>query len=86
MIGNILKVVMPPVISGAIQWLHKAWEDKKIEKYEIKRGLAIVGRTAIVSLSLYFGINWSGIGVDIDLLATTAIGVLFDYVVNRFGW
>lgn len=84
MLVEALKVIVPPVARSFVGWLHKSWEDGIVDKYEIKRGAATVLRTTLLSLGLYFSINYASWGLDIDLLATSSIAMLFDYLWNKW--
>ena len=80
MVWDVLKIVLPPVIAGTGLWVHKALEDNKIEAYEWKRGLAQLIRTSIISLSAFYSLNFSSIGLDVDIFSTTAGAVFFEAI------
>jgi len=84
MLLEALKVIVPPVARSFVGWLHNAWEDEIIEPFEWKRGAATILRTTLISVGLYFSINYASWGLDIDLLATSSIAVLFDYLWNKW--
>lgn len=70
-----------PIARSVGGWAKKALSDGVIEKYEWTLLVETVLRTGIVSSCVYFGLN--GVGVDVDVLASTATAVLIDYFVPK---
>ena len=77
-VSQLLLALGFPLGRNIVGWAHKALEDGILEQYELKRLVATVLRTLLVSVSAYYTIPL--FGIDVDLVTTTAAATLFDYL------
>jgi hypothetical protein len=72
-----LKAIGIPVLRNVGGWFNKAFEDGKLEAYEIKEGFHTLFRIGILQTLIYFAVPLSG--ADPNLLASSAAAALIDW-------
>lgn len=79
-IQTLLTVVGVPLVRNLFGWFSNAYEDGKLSEYEWKQLAITTGRTMLVGLGVFYGINWSGIGIEVELFSSMVFGMLFEII------
>jgi len=77
---DILKVLAPQALRSVGGWLYNSLEDNKIEKFEWQKLLKTLLVNTMMGLGIWAGINYSSMGIDIDLLGASASAALIDII------